>query len=109
MKRFVYKSKAKSKRRLLLFAPLILALTLLLFRLGVDSLSDSTARRQKEILEKSLARSVSYCYAVEGAYPESLDYIRENYGLYYDESRFFVDYRVQGGNIRPEITVIELK
>ena len=109
MKRFVYKSKAKSKHRLLLFAPLILALTLLLFRLGVDSFSDSTARRQKEILEKSLARSVSYCYAVEGAYPESLEYIRENYGLYYDETRFFVDYRVQGGNIRPEITVIELK
>lgn len=107
MKRFIYKPPAK--RRLPLLAPLVLVLTLVLFRLGVDSLSDSTARRQKDILEKALARSISYCYAAEGTYPESLDYIREHYGLHYDESRFFVDYRVQGGNLRPEVTIIELK
>ena len=52
-------------------------------------------------------RSITYCYSVEGAYPESLDYLRDNYGLYYDEDMFFVDYRVSGSIILPDITIIE--
>lgn len=52
-------------------------------------------------------RSITYCYTIEGAYPESLDYLKEHYGLVYDEDLFFVDYRVSGSNILPDITVIE--
>ncbi len=80
---------------------------LLVFLLSLESMSDSTARRQRESLEKALSRCVTYCYAVEGAYPESLAYMKEYYGLSYDEGRFFVDYRYQGGNILPDITILE--
>ena len=52
-------------------------------------------------------RNITYCYAVEGAYPESLDYLKENYGLTYDENLFFVDYHIDGSNIFPDITIIE--
>ena len=44
-----------------------------------SSLSDKTLRRQKESLESALMRSITYCYIEEGAYPESLDYLREHY------------------------------
>ena len=44
---------------------------------------------------------------MEGAYPESLEYLKENYGLIYDEDLFFVDYKVEGSNILPDITIIE--
>ncbi len=83
------------------------AAILLVFLLSLESMSDSTARRQRESLEKALNRCVTYCYAVEGAYPESLAYMKEYYGLSYDEGRFFVDYRYQGGNILPDITILE--
>ena len=55
----------------------------------------------------TLIRNITYCYAVEGSYPESLDYLKEHYGLTYDEDRFFVDYQVIGANILPDVTIIE--
>ena len=32
---------------------------------------------------------------------------QKDYGLIYDDSLFFVDYRTQGSNIYPEVTIIE--
>jgi len=82
-------------------------LILVLFIQGISSLSDSTRKRQRESLEKAIMRSITYCYTVEGAYPESLDYLKDNYGLFYDEDLFFVDYRISGSNILPDVTIIE--
>ena len=44
---------------------------------------------------------------MEGTYPQSLDYLKEYYGLMYDEDLFFVDYQVMGSNILPDVTIIE--
>ena len=49
------------------------------------------------------------CYAVEGAYPEDLEYLRRNYGLAYDESRYFVSYDAFASNLVPEIIVVEVE
>ena len=35
-----------------------------------------------------------------------LDYLKKNYGLHYDENRYFVDYQPLGANILPEVTII---
>lgn len=76
------------------------------FYCGIDSLSIGTIKRQEDALRKALTRSITYCYAMEGFYPQDLEYIQENYGLTYDKSLFFVDYQVIGSNIFPEITII---
>ena len=60
-------------------------------------------------MENALSNSITYCYATEGAYPESLEFIEKNYGLTYDENKYFIDYRVMGANIMPEFTVVEVK
>lgn len=106
MSRFQYK-KPTNKPTGFLLSVCIFLVIIFLFIGGLSSLSDSTLRRQKESLENAITRSVTYCYAVEGAYPESLDYLKDNYGLTYDEDAFFVDYRVMGANILPDITIIE--
>ena len=49
------------------------------------------------------------CYAVEGAYPEDLDYLREHYGLAYDQSRYIVNYDAFASNLIPEIFVVEVE
>ena len=82
---------------------------LLLFAGGMQYVSDTAGERQKEILERALNRDIVYCYASQGRYPESLDYIKEEYGLMYDESSFYVDYKVLGENIYPDVTVIEIE
>ena len=80
---------------------------MLLFYQGIESLSSGSVRRQRESLENALNRSITYCYAVEGSYPESLEYLKEHYGITYDEDRFFVDYKIVGTNILPDVTIIE--
>lgn len=106
MTRFGYR-KQPFKPSGFLFSVCIFLLILFLFVQGISSFSESTRRRQKESLENAITRDITYCYAVEGAYPESLTYLKENYGLTYDEDLFFVDYHIAGSNIFPDITIIE--
>lgn len=108
MSRFTYKKTPRTTPRFLLSICVFLII-FFLFVGGISSLSSGTRQRQKESLENAITRGITYCYAVEGSYPESLDYLRENYGLTYDEDLFFVDYRVLGSNILPDVTIIERK
>lgn len=106
MNRFEHNSPAVAGK-IIFWLPL--AAFLLLFTLflgGIQDLSDSTAARQQESLETALSRSIAQCYAVEGFYPPDLEYLREHYGLTYDEDVFLVDYISYGSNLRPEITVL---
>lgn len=64
-------------------------------------------RRQLDALELALNRSLMLCYSLEGRYPETLEELLEKYPLTYDRQRFTVDYRLQGSNILPEITILE--
>lgn len=82
-------------------------LVLLLFCAAVTDLRQDTRQRQKQQLETALHRSIVSCYALEGRYPESLAYLREHYPLQYNEELFYVDYRVQAGNLMPDVTVLE--
>ena len=60
-------------------------------------------------LKIAVKNDIIHCYALEGAYPESLAYIEEHYGLTYDSSRFLIDYEPVAKNIMPDVTVIDLE
>lgn len=80
---------------------------IVLFCQGMNSLSDRADKEQKKSLEEAIWRGITQCYAIEGRYPESLEYLKEAYGVQYDSERFFVDYQVLGSNIVPDVTIIE--
>ncbi len=89
--------------------PILLSLIILVsFVLGIQSVSRTTADKQLESLENALSRSIAQCYAVEGMYPPDLEYIKEHYGLTYDEKAYLVDYQPVGSNIAPEVVVLPL-
>ena len=79
---------------------------MLLFLYGIQSVNQTTADKQQESLETALSRCISQCYATEGIYPPSLDYLKEHYGLLIDEDTFLVDYEYYGSNLLPEVTVL---
>lgn len=81
---------------------------ILIFLIGLQSVTNSTTREQLVSLERTIRKDVIHCYATEGTYPPSLDYLKEHYGLAYNEKLFFVDYISIGSNIMPDITVIPL-
>ena len=88
---------------------LFFVLLLSCFLIGIQSISKSSVEKQKQSLETALQRDIVHCYAVEGTYPPSLEYIKSHYGLTYNEDLFFVDYQPIGANLMPDVTIIERK
>jgi hypothetical protein len=82
---------------------------LFLFVGGINYTGHKTIIRQQESLENAINRDIAQCYALEGAYPPSLEYIKENYGLTYDENTFFVDYQPIASNLYPDVTIILIR
>lgn len=46
------------------------------------------------------------CAAIEGAYPSSLAYLEDNYGLVVDHDDYIVDYTAFASNVPPSVVVI---
>ena len=81
----------------------VLALAILL----VNRISASQERAEAEIVRDAVVNAALTCYAVEGAYPDSVDYLRQHYRLAYDEDRYVVFYDVFSSNLIPTIDVKE--
>ena len=99
--------KFQLNTRLVRLLPLLLFVVIFGgFLIGIQSVSDTTSEKQLESLETAISRSIAHCYAVEGMYPPDIEYLKEHYGLVYDETIYFVDYQPIGSNIAPEVTII---
>ena len=98
----------KEKNSITSYTPIILlVMVLVAFSLFAGNMTDSNSAREKEILQKAIDRSITQCYALEGVYPDNLEYLEQEYGLTYNKEHFFVDYQYIGSNLRPDITIIE--
>ena len=89
---------------------LLLGLTagvFLCFALAVNNLDSGRSEKSLEQLEEALRRGCVACYATEGVYPPTLEYLKERYGVQVDENRYTVFYDVFADNLMPDITVLE--
>lgn len=68
--------------------------------------SNSAEERQYAQTLTVIEKAVTSCYAIEGRYPPNITYLKENYGVIIDESRFIVLYDVFASNIRPGVRLI---
>lgn len=107
MNRFEYSAPSVGRKIVFCLPIAAFVILLVIFLIGIQDINDATAAKQKESLETALSRSIAQCYAVEGTYPENLEYLKEHYGLTYDDDLFLVDYVSYGGNLRPEVTVLQ--
>lgn len=76
--------------------------------MGIGKMASINDEKAVDNLENAIVQSSVHCYAVEGVYPESLDYLKEHYGISYDEKKYVVKYEVLAQNIRPQVHVIRL-
>lgn len=110
MVRFQFKHRAHNgSGQGLAASAAVFILLMLLFLSSFGGLSSGHAARESALLEKAISRAITACYSAEGRYPDSLAYLKDNYGLFYNEDRFYVDYIVIGSNVRPDVTVITLE
>ena len=82
------------------------AIIVCMIMFGLSGAESSSRAEGLRTLEDSIRRAVVMAYAIEGRYPESIEYVEEYFGIHIDRSRFIVHYRIFAPNMLPEITVI---
>ena len=99
-----------SKNRTWIYLLIIIA-ALGLFMAGRFFLSDRTKESVSEESVLSIKRAVEQtalqCYVIEGAYPEDLKYLLDNYGLQINTDDYVVVYRAFADNRVPDIRVVK--
>lgn len=86
---------------------IVLAAAVFLLCKGVQKMETGQQAESLKQLDSSIRKATMTCYATEGVYPPSVQYLKENYGIQIDEGKFTVFYEVFGDNMMPEITVME--
>ena len=101
----LYPVKRGSAIRRFLPLTIIIVLAALLFY-GLAQISSTSEDEQKAAVERAIQKSLVNCYAIEGAYPSSLSYLEEHYGLVIDHDTYVIDYQTIGSNLRPAVLVV---
>ena len=100
----------KRKRSFVRGLTLMLAVFAALYFCGYalfERIGDSSQAAETELVEQAVRTAALTCYAVEGAYPLGLEYLKKNYGLVYNDSLYIVSYDAFASNVMPEIRVLE--
>ena len=93
----------KDVASILIFIALILAFVLL-----VNNITNKSSGRELRIVREAVKNAALTCYVVEGTYPESVQYLRDNYNLAYNEEKYVVFYdKPFASNVLPGIKVVE--
>ncbi len=103
--------KKRTLYRLKLFmticGALFFAAIIVWFMIGLDRTNSATNEERIKNVKQAVMNGAVLCYSVEGFYPENIDYLKENYGLNYDEKRFLVHYRYVSADICPSVMVYD--
>ncbi|MBE6042515.1 MAG: hypothetical protein E7220_08375 [Clostridiales bacterium] len=92
---------------------IILAAVIIILIAGIFAWANKAARdslaEQTEAIRDAVYKRALQCYVIEGAYPESLDYLIENYGLAVNREDYKIVYIPFAENLPPEVRVIYRK
>lgn len=94
--------KRRDVAALAVFVAIVLA-----FCVTVDHLTRASNQAELTLVRDAVKNAALTCYAVEGAYPEDIDYLRRHYGLAYNEERYMIYYDAFASNVLPDIRVVE--
>ena len=77
-----------------------------LFLSALSNFGTDKTEEDRQQLEKAISNAAVACYAIEGSYPPSVEYLTEKYGIQIDPERFIVKYERYASNLMPDITVL---
>ena len=92
----------KDVAAILIFVALILAFVLL-----VNNITNKNNGRELQIVRDAVKSAALTCYAVEGMYPDDIQYLRDHYNLSFNEDKYVVYYEPFASNVIPAIKVVE--
>ena len=93
------------KNKLKILTVLLVILFICYFYYSVENVQAAKEEEKFEILTDAIKRSAVQCYAIEGFYPPSIEYLEDKYGLVVDHDKYVISYSIFASNIMPEIEV----
>jgi hypothetical protein len=89
----------------ILFTIILLGAVILLFTMAVSGAAEKADESATATLESAIRRAAVQCYAIEGFYPVSIEYLVENYGVIIDDTKFAIFYEAKMKDKMPVIRV----
>ena len=81
------------------------ALLVMLVIVMLRGASKTSEEEGLQAAQDSIVRAIVSCYAYEGFYPDSIEYLTENYNLTIDKSRYLIHYDKAADNLMPNIII----
>ena len=103
----LYKTNRFLNNRALIISLLVFAIVIVGVVVLLNGTEQKSGDEQAVLLKDALRSAAVSCYAVEGRYPPTLEYLTKNYGTVINEDRFIVKYNVFADNVMPDISVLE--
>lgn len=89
------------------FVALLLALACAVALWAGVGVSSASARQQGALtLQQSVIDCAMQCFAIEGAYPQTLQHLEDDYGLAVDHDGYTVHYEAFASNVLPTVVVV---
>lgn len=57
-------------------------------------------------MRAAIVESALQCYAIEGAFPKSMSYLEDHYGLVVNDTDYLVTYECYADNVAPSVVVV---
>lgn len=95
----------KQRRNRRLFALLCVLSVAIVCWLAYTSITANLVKQGEESVRSAILNSAKQCCAIEGSYPSSLEYLKENYGLVVNEKDYLITYTIFAENILPNVIV----
>ena len=73
----------------------------------VEYVDNKTSAESVQVIEANIRKAAISCYAIEGAYPQTVEYLEETYGLQINHDKYVVEYDIIGANVMPWVAVVE--
>lgn len=89
------------------FQILIMATISVWFVVSIDKLSTQMESEELERLEVSINKAMITCYSIEGFYPNSVDYLVDNYGIIINDEKYYIHYSTFASNMKPVVRIIK--
>ena len=101
----LYEKRSLHGFRGLIVSVAALALVAGAFAWAITAADARSEAEQEAQLRDAIRRAMVTCYATEGQYPPTLEYLKENYRLAFDDERFLVSYDAFASNIMPSVSI----
>ena len=99
-------ASAIQHRRSIVRIAIALVVTLALAVVVFFAMQAAVREQAARSMRQAIVDSALECYAIEGAFPASLGYLKDHYGLHVNERDYLITYECYADNVAPSVVVV---